>query len=92
MTKLYGELAPWFHLLTAPEDYADEADLYHTLILEEVPTAREVLELGSGGGNNASHLKAHFSLTLIDRSPGMLELSAGLEDLARVAPASGLQS
>ena len=78
MTKLYGELAPWFHLLTAPEDYADEADLYRTLILEEVPTAREVLELGSGGGNNASHLKAHFSLTLVDRSPGMLELSAGL--------------
>ena len=24
--KLYGELAPWFHLLTHPADYADEAD------------------------------------------------------------------
>lgn len=39
---------------------------------------REVLELGSGGGNNASHMKATFHLTLVDRSPRMLELSRRL--------------
>ena len=39
---------------------------------------RTVLELGSGGGNNASHLKADFELTLVDRSPGMLRVSAAL--------------
>jgi trans-aconitate methyltransferase len=76
--RLYGELAPWFHLLTAPEDYADEAELYRALILEAAPEAQTVLELGSGGGNNASHLKSHFKLTLVDRSACMLELSAGL--------------
>jgi SAM-dependent methyltransferase len=38
----------------------------------------EVLELGSGGGNNASHLKAWFELTLVDMSPGMLEVSRRL--------------
>jgi trans-aconitate methyltransferase len=75
---LYGELAPWFHLLTAPEDYAEEAALYRALILEAVPGAHTVLELGSGGGNNASHLKAHFALTLTDLSPDMLELSRSL--------------
>jgi SAM-dependent methyltransferase len=37
-----------------------------------------VLELGSGGGNNASHLKRHFQLTLVDRSPGMLAVSRAL--------------
>jgi ubiquinone/menaquinone biosynthesis C-methylase UbiE len=37
-----------------------------------------LLELGSGGGNNASHLKAHFSLTLVDLSQGMLDLSRRL--------------
>jgi len=42
-----------------------------------------VLELGSGGGNNASHLKAHFELTLVDRSPGMLELSRSLNPECR---------
>ena len=37
-----------------------------------------VLELGSGGGNNASHLKQHFALTLVDRSEQMLDVSSGL--------------
>ena len=36
-----------------------------------------VLELGSGGGNNASHLKQHFALTLVDRSEQMLGVSSG---------------
>jgi ubiquinone/menaquinone biosynthesis C-methylase UbiE len=36
------------------------------------------LELGSGGGNNASHLKAHFKMTLVDTSDGMLDLSRSL--------------
>jgi SAM-dependent methyltransferase len=39
---------------------------------------RSVLELGSGGGNNASHLAKHFSMTLVDSSPGMLAVSRAL--------------
>ncbi len=35
-----------------------------------------MLELGSGGGNMASHLKAAARLTLTDVSPAMLDLSA----------------
>jgi len=77
--RLYRELAPWFHLLTSPIDYAEEAELYRRLLVEHAEGAVEtVLELGSGGGNNASHLKRHFTLTLVDRSPRMLELSRGL--------------
>ncbi len=34
-----------------------------------------MLELGSGGGNNAAHLKAEFACTLSDVSPQMLDLS-----------------
>jgi trans-aconitate methyltransferase len=37
-----------------------------------------MLELGSGGGNNASHLKAWFRMTLVDRAPGMLQVSRAL--------------
>jgi trans-aconitate methyltransferase len=44
--------------------------------LGEPPTT--ILELGSGGGNNASHMKAHATLTLTDLSPEMLELSRSL--------------
>ena len=76
--RLYGDLAPWFHLLTAPVDYAEEAERYRALIADAVPDAETLLELGSGGGNNASHLKAHFSCTLSDVSPQMLALSRTL--------------
>jgi SAM-dependent methyltransferase len=76
---LYGELAEWWPLLSAPEDYADEAARYREILTGAVdgPVA-EVLELGSGGGNNASHLKRWFRLTLVDRSPDMLAVSRRL--------------
>ena len=74
--RLYHELADWFHLLTAPADYAEEAETYRRLLAEACPQPiRSVLELGSGGGNNASHLKAHFETTLTDLSPVMLDVS-----------------
>src|SRR5262245_29905572 len=77
--KLYRELASWFHLLSSPPDYAEEADFARKLLVETAAeTPRTVLELGSGGGNNASHLKVQFSMTLVDLSPGMLELSREL--------------
>jgi hypothetical protein len=102
---LYTDLAAWWPLLSAPEDYAEEAGFYRDILLEAIgPTTspepdpkpgpeagREpdpphpepataanrptLLELGSGGGNNASHLKAHFHMTLVDRAPGMLTVS-----------------
>ena len=79
LPKLYGELASWFHLLSSPPDYAEEAEFARGLIQEASATPPgNVLELGSGGGNNASHLKAYFKMTLVDLSSGMLELSKKL--------------
>ena len=76
---LYNELAPWFHLLTASEDYAEEAEFYRkTIMVAWETTPRTLLEIGSGGGNNASHLKAHFSMTLVDLAAGMLAISRQL--------------
>jgi SAM-dependent methyltransferase len=72
---MYGRLAPWFHLLTAPEDYAEEAAWVLELLRGRCQPLRTLLELGSGGGNLASHLVADLELTLVDRSPPMLELS-----------------
>jgi SAM-dependent methyltransferase len=77
--SLYMELAYWFHLLTAPEDYAEEAEFYrNTIVSASESSPKTLLELGSGGGNNASHLKAHFQLTLVDLSPQMLKTSQEL--------------
>jgi SAM-dependent methyltransferase len=38
-------------------------------------SVREVLELGSGGGNNASHMKHTFALTLVEPAEKLRELS-----------------
>ena len=76
--KIYNELADWFHLLTHPREYAEEAADYVRLIREVQPKAQTLLELGSGGGNNAWHMKRHFTCTLTDLSPGMLDLSRSI--------------
>ena len=77
--RLYSDLSSWWPVLSAPEDYAEEAVFYQrTIDTACSSTPRTLLELGSGGGNNASHLKAHFVMTLIDRSPGMLAVSRSL--------------
>lgn len=78
--RLYGELAAWWPLVSAPEEYAWEGALYARLLHEGAHgEAPALLELGSGGGNNASHMKARFrEVTLVDRSPAMLEVSRRL--------------
>ena len=77
--RLYAELADWFHLLTAPEDYAEEAaEIVRLAEQQGEGELRTLLELGSGGGNNASHLKRRFRCTLTDVSEEMLAVSRGL--------------
>jgi SAM-dependent methyltransferase len=79
LPAMYDDLAPWFHLLTAPEEYSDEAAFVLTALREvaEGPVAT-LLELGSGGGNTASHLKRDLRLTLTDLSAEMLALSESI--------------
>src|SRR5688572_22760161 len=78
-TKLYDQLSSWWPLLSPPSEYAEEAEFYAAQLrsagTEPVCT---LLELGSGGGNNASHMKSRFQMTLVDVSPGMLAVSRDL--------------
>ena len=79
LPRLYRELADWYPLLTPVEDYAEEAAFYRRLFethCQQPP--RTLLDLGSGGGHNAAHLKATLSCTLVDLSPAMLALSRRL--------------
>jgi SAM-dependent methyltransferase len=79
MPKMYEEIASWWPLLSPPSDYEEEAAFYgSTLAAACEGPLRTVLELGSGGGNNASHLKARFEMVLVDASPGMLAVSRAL--------------
>jgi SAM-dependent methyltransferase len=66
--------------MSSPDDYAEEAAFYLKALSEASEEApRTWLELGSGGGNNASHLKAHVQeMVLVDVSPDMLAVSRRL--------------
>jgi SAM-dependent methyltransferase len=76
---MYDELAAWWPLISPPEDYEEEAAFYYrTLASACARPPREVLELGSGGGNNASHMKAHAAMVLVEPSAGMRALSERL--------------
>ncbi len=81
--KLYNELAGWWHLLSAPEDYEEEARLYLEIIRKYKTDVQDALEMGSGGGNNAFHLKKHFDLVLTDVSPAMIAISKKLNPECR---------
>ncbi len=79
MTELYYRLADWWPAISPPSEYAEEATLYVDMIRSAAHTpVREVLELGSGGGNNASHMKRTLTLTLVEPADRMRELSRTL--------------
>src|SRR5918911_3103228 len=78
--RLYTDLADWFHLLTSPDEYGEEAAFYLGLLGEALGAPPStLLELGSGGGNMAWHYKRVVAeVTLTDLSERMLALSARL--------------
>jgi SAM-dependent methyltransferase len=76
--RLYGDLASWWPLISPPADYAAEAGFFATVLRSAPMPVHDLLELGSGGGSNAFHLKASFGMTLVDLSAGMLGISRRL--------------
>src|SRR5262252_2717929 len=82
--KLYDELADWWPVFSPTRAYQRES-AHFTRVLRSAtrPAPRSVLELGSGGGNSASHLKGHFEMTLVDLSPRMLRVSRRLNPECR---------
>ncbi|MBI4912362.1 MAG: class I SAM-dependent methyltransferase [Acidobacteria bacterium] len=77
--RLYRELAEWYPLLTPVEDYAEGAAFYRSLFeTHGRRPPRTLLDLGSGAGHNAAHLKATLACTLVDLAPAMLALSRRL--------------
>jgi SAM-dependent methyltransferase len=77
--RLYRDLADWYPLLTPVGDYAEEAAFFRGLLeaYSQRPL-RTLLDLGSGGGHNAAHLKAGLACTLVDLEPAMLAVNRRL--------------
>jgi SAM-dependent methyltransferase len=80
----YGDLAPWWPLISPVEDYRDEALYFLSLLGEQKPglPKRSLLELGCGGGHIASYFAADFDMTLVDLSSSMLDVSKQLNPVA----------
>ena len=77
--RMYHDLAVWWPLLSPPQDYEEEIeDLFARLGGYLPPEGATLLELGSGGGSLASHLKRRFHVTLSDISPAMLAVGRSL--------------
>jgi SAM-dependent methyltransferase len=79
LPRLYRDLAAWWPLFSSTSDYRLETRAFGPLLSKHgsVP-ATTVLELGSGGGNNAWYLKRRFTMTLADLSRPMLKVSRRL--------------
>jgi SAM-dependent methyltransferase len=76
--RLYRELARWWPLISPMPEYAQDAACLSQVFREAAVPVREVLDLGSGGGHVAAHLKHGLRLTLVDLSPQMLAVSRRL--------------
>lgn len=77
--RAYADLAQWWPLFSPVEDYAEEAAVYcKVLLAHSRATPTTLLELGSGGGHNAFHLKGTFDMTLVDLSADMVRQSQNL--------------
>ncbi|HEY6875439.1 MAG TPA: class I SAM-dependent methyltransferase [Candidatus Dormibacteraeota bacterium] len=77
--KLYGELADWWPAFYDSTEYRREAAHFAREIRRATrPAPRTLLELGSGGGTTAAHLKKSFNMTLVDISPRMLAVSKSI--------------
>lgn len=79
--SLFADYARYYDLLYRDKDYAAEAEYVACLIRKFQPSARSILELGSGTGIHASLLvKKGFSVHGIERSPEMLARSRTLAE------------
>lgn len=76
--RLYSDLAVWWPLISPPHEYVEEAEFVAAVLASSHRPVRTVLELGSGGGHNATHLKKQLTMTLVDLSADMLAVSRTL--------------
>jgi SAM-dependent methyltransferase len=78
LPRMYRDLAVWWPLISPVEDYREESAFIAGLFERARIPVVKVLELGSGGGHVARHLRDRFSMTLVDLSPEMLAMSRQL--------------
>jgi SAM-dependent methyltransferase len=76
LMSVFGAYSRYYNLLYRDKDYSGEAAYVRSLIQEQHPKARTVLDLGCGTGRHASLLaRMGYELTGVDRSHEMLAVA-----------------
>ena len=76
---LYGELAWVWPVISPPEEYVEETELFSGVLKRHSwPSPRTLLHLGCGAGHNDWTFKKHFTVTGVDISEEMLALAGKL--------------
>jgi len=73
--SLYAELAGWWPVISPPAEYTDDGAVINEMFATAARPVLTVLDLGSGGGHVALHIKQGRSMTLVDMSADMLRAS-----------------
>jgi SAM-dependent methyltransferase len=77
--RLYHDLNWIWPIISPPEDYAEETELFSRVIKEHAKIeVRTLLHLGCGGGRNDYTFKKYFDVTGVDISEEMLSLAKEL--------------
>lgn len=77
--RLYSDLAWLWPIISPPEDYVEETELFSkTIKTHSKIEVKTLLHLGCGGGHNDYTFKKHFKVTGVDISEDMLKLARKL--------------
>lgn len=76
--RLYRELAGWWPVISPPAEYTDDAAAVEREFAAAGVPVHTLLDVGSGGGHVALHLRRNRSVTLADLSADMLAVSRQL--------------
>jgi len=82
--RLYGDLAWLWPIMSSPEEYAEESELFSkTIKAHSKIEAKKLLHLGCGGGMNDYTFKRYFQVTGIDISEEILGFAKKLNPEVR---------
>ncbi len=77
--RLYSDLCNLWPFVSDPQEYAEEAGHWQTILREKLGEGRHrLLELGVGGGHNLSHFAADHDVVAVDISERMIEHAKAL--------------
>ena len=71
----YRRAARWYDAIYGFKDYAAEAEMIRSRVIERRPGARRLLDVACGTGEHLKHLRAHFDVEGLDASAEMLDIA-----------------